>query len=143
MNDIVEVMLYVKNVDAEAKFWQNIGFSLIEAGKIGNYSFAKVSPTDNSSLTLCIYDIEFIKENSPEVADNVPSIMFHSNDIDSLRSKMINLNITVGDLQKMGDTKYLTSKILMIYTLLFLANKKGLSNESPFCLLNTINNSPS
>ncbi|WP_129044788.1 VOC family protein [Companilactobacillus metriopterae] len=110
MNDLVEVMLYVKNVDAEAKFWQNIGFSLIEAGKIGNYSFAKVSPTDNSSLSLCIYDIKFIKENSPEVADNVPSIMFHSDDIDSLRSKMIKLDITVGDLQQMGDNKVFNFK---------------------------------
>ncbi|MCW0927781.1 MULTISPECIES: VOC family protein [Weissella] len=77
MNNDVEVMLYVSDVNREADFWVSLGFVERDRQDMGETEMVQVAPSEDGAFALNIFDREFIKENSPEVVDNVPSIMFH------------------------------------------------------------------
>lgn len=83
MNNDVEVMLYVTDVDREAKFWQSVGFVECDRQDMGTTEMVQMAPSEDGAFAFNIFDLTFIKENSPEVADNVPSVMLHSDDIET------------------------------------------------------------
>lgn len=83
MNNDVEVMLYVTDVDREAKFWQSVGFVERDRQDMGATEMVQMAPSEDGAFAFNIFDLTFIKENSPEVADNVPSVMLHSDDIET------------------------------------------------------------
>lgn len=99
MNSDVEVMLYVSNLEQEAAFWQEIGF--VERDRQEDV-MVQVAPNDESGFALNLFSLAFIQENTPEVANNVPSIMFHSDEIDDLYAKMQAASVEVGELVEMG-----------------------------------------
>lgn len=102
MNNDVEVMLYVTDVDREAKFWQSVGFVERDRQDMGATEMVQMAPSEDGAFAFNIFDLMFIKENSPEVADNVPSVMLHSDDIETLYEKMQSLGIETGELVEMG-----------------------------------------
>lgn len=102
MNNDVEVMLYVSDVNREADFWASLGFVERDRQDMGETEMVQVAPSEDGAFALNIFDREFIKENSPEVVDNVPSIMFHSDDVEALYNKMTELNVEKGELVEMG-----------------------------------------
>lgn len=102
MNNDVEVMLYVTDVDREAKFWQSVGFVERDRQDMGATEMVQMAPSEDGAFAFNIFDLRFIKENSPEVADNVPSVMLHSDDIETLYEKMQSLGIETGELVEMG-----------------------------------------
>ena len=102
MNNDVEVMLYVTDVDREAKFWQSVGFVERDRQDMGATEMVQMATSEDGAFAFNIFDLTFIKENSPEVADNVPSVMLHSDDIETLYEKMQSLGIETGELVEMG-----------------------------------------
>ena len=102
MNNDVEVMLYVTDVDREAKFWQSVGFVERDRQDMGTTEMVQMAPSEDGAFAFNIFDLTFIKENSPEVADNVPSVMLHSDDIETLYEKMQSLGIETGELVELG-----------------------------------------
>ena len=102
MNNDVEVMLYVTDVDREAKFWQSVGFVERDRQDMGATEMVQMAPSEDGAFAFNIFDLAFIKENSPEVADNVPSVMLYSDDIETLYEKMQSLGIETGELVEMG-----------------------------------------
>ena len=102
MNNDVEVMLYVSDVNREADFWVSLGFVERDRQDMGETEMVQVAPSEDGAFALNIFDREFIKENSPEVVDNIPSIMFHSDDVEALYNKMTELNVEKGELVEMG-----------------------------------------
>lgn len=102
MNNDVEVMLYVTDVEREAAFWQSVGFIERDRQDMGKTMMVQVAPSAEGDFALNLFDIAFIREESPEVADNVPSIMFHSDDVEALYHKMQSLEIETGELVEMG-----------------------------------------
>jgi lactoylglutathione lyase len=98
MNNDVEVMVYVSDIEKEAALWQSIGWEIRDRQDV----MIQVAPAEDASFALNIFDLAFIKEESPEVADNVPSIMFHSDDVEELYQKMQAQGIEVGELVEMG-----------------------------------------
>lgn len=83
------VMLYVEDVAKEKEFWSAIGFDIISEMEMMGYTSFDMKPSKDSSLTLTVFAKAFIQQVSPEVADNVPSILFESADLEALHAKVI------------------------------------------------------
>ncbi|KRK80832.1 VOC family protein [Companilactobacillus nodensis] len=99
----LEVMLYVKNVDLISKFFQDaLGARLIKETKMIDGSFElKLSVLDQVNVNL--YDIEFIKEYSPMVSLEMPSLMFLTNDIRDLHDQIEMYANTISEISAQGD----------------------------------------
>lgn len=98
------IMLYVENVETNADFWkQYLDFKEVERYDFGDSIsiVLAVSPTCNLQL----FDIDFIKKNSPEVASNKPSLLFDISDFDGLYARFKENNEAVGDIIEMGGAR--------------------------------------
>lgn len=97
-SNALSLMLYVKNVKKSVDFWQEIGFSIISQEEIDGSLTAEIKPSKDSDVTITLYDLAFILENSPEVATNSPSILFQSDEIENLYHKLKAVGYSVGEL---------------------------------------------
>ncbi len=88
------IMLYVENINDALAFWQGIGF----VGQIIDDNSATIKPAADSQVTLNLYAKAFIREVSPEVVDNVPSLMFQANEFDALHAKVTAVSDAVGEI---------------------------------------------
>lgn len=88
------IMLYVENIDDDLKFWQAIGF----VGQKIDDNAATIKPATDSQVTLNLYAKAFIREVSPEVVDNIPSLMFQANDFDVLHTKVTEVSDAIGQI---------------------------------------------
>lgn len=95
-------MLYVQDVKAEANFFQSIGFAEISRETIAESETVTFAPQAEGNARLQIFDIEFIKLMSPEVADNKPSILFTVSDILKWHDNVKTQGGFISDLQDMG-----------------------------------------
>ena len=98
--ETIGIMLYVDDVLAEKDFWSAIGFTIQnEQDMMGFPSFEmKSHPESNTVFT--VYAKDFIKKVSPEVLNNVPSVLFESNDIEALQAKVAAVTDTASPLQE-------------------------------------------
>lgn len=96
----VGVMLYVEDVAKEKEFWSSIGFEIVSEMEMMGYSSFEMKPSLDSSLTLTVFAKEFIQQVSPEVADNVPSILFESKDLDALHAKVLAVTDTASPINQ-------------------------------------------
>lgn len=94
----IKIMLYVTNVEESSKFWQKIGFVEKERDAVDGTLVVEVSPTENATTSIVLYDLEFIQKHSPEVAGNTPSLMFFADDVVELYKKMKDAGVRVGEL---------------------------------------------
>lgn len=77
------VMLYSMDVAGASDFWLNtVGAVLIETMALPEGFEGKVIAL-NETNEIAIFPKEFIEKYSPEVADNVPSLMFFVDDFDA------------------------------------------------------------
>lgn len=88
------VMLYVDDVTAEKAFWLAAGFVITaESEMMGGETFDMKSHAA-STMTITVYAKDVIAQVSPEVLDNVPSILFETDDIETLQAKIAELTDT-------------------------------------------------
>lgn len=99
----MQLMLYVADVPAAIKFWQSLGFALIDQQEIDGTIVAEIAPSPQAEVHFMLYDKEFIETHSPEVALNFPSIMFTVENITELYKKMQEQSVEVGDLIQMEE----------------------------------------
>jgi lactoylglutathione lyase len=99
------VNLYVKDVEEEVKFFKSIGFLEIERHKMENSDSVVIAPLTDGNAFLQIWDIEFIKKVSPEVANDKASLLFTVNNIEEMHEKLKNLTDTTGDLMEANGKK--------------------------------------
>ncbi|WP_125762832.1 VOC family protein [Companilactobacillus hulinensis] len=99
----LEVMLYVRNVDLIAKFFEDaLGATLIKETKMIDGSFEiKLSVLDQVNINL--YDVEFIREYSPSVSLEMPSMMFLTNDVRDLHDQIEMYANTISEVSAQGD----------------------------------------
>jgi len=99
----LEVMLYVRNVDLIAKFFEDaLGATLIKETKMIDGSFEiKLSVLDQVNINL--YDVEFIREYSPSVSLEMPSMMFLTNDVRDLHDQIEMYANTISEISAQGD----------------------------------------
>ncbi|HFR3342853.1 glyoxalase [Streptococcus sp. A34] len=93
-NKELGLMLYVDDVAAEKSFWSAAGFVIEnEAEMMGFETFDMKSHAD-ATTTITVYAKEFIAQVSPEVLDNVPSVLFETSDIAGLQECIAGLTDT-------------------------------------------------
>ncbi|MFI3150358.1 glyoxalase [Streptococcus suis] len=93
-NKELGLMLYVDDVAAEKSFWSAAGFVVEnEAEMMGFETFDMKSHAD-ATTTITVYAKEFIAQVSPEVLDNVPSVLFETSDIAGLQERIAGLTDT-------------------------------------------------
>lgn len=96
------VMLYVKNVEETATFWETyLGFSQTELD-LGPSTSIILSNDKNFSLQL--FDREFIKQVSPEVSLETPSLMLHVDDLAAVHQRLKTGPTFVNDISQHGDS---------------------------------------
>lgn len=64
-----------------------------------------IAPVAGGNALLQIWDIEFIKKVSPEVAEDKPSILFTVNNIEEMHEKLKKITDTTGDLMDANGKK--------------------------------------
>ncbi len=82
------IMLYVDDVQAEKEFWAAAGFLIQNESEIMGYATFDMKSHKESTCTFTVYDKQFIRENSPEVVDMQPSILFDCENLESLHEKI-------------------------------------------------------
>lgn len=98
------IMLYVEDVEANADFWKHyLNFKEVERYDFGD-SISIVLAV-SSTCNLQLFNIDFIRKNSPEVASNKPSLLFDISDFDELYARFKENNETVGEIIEMGGAK--------------------------------------
>ena len=98
------IMLYVEDVEANADFWkQYLAFKEVDRFDFGD-SISVVLAV-NPACNLQLFDIDFIRKNSPEVASNKPSLLFDISDFDGLYARFKENNETVGGIIEMGGAR--------------------------------------
>ncbi|SOC43632.1 VOC family protein [Salinicoccus kekensis] len=99
------VMLYVDNQEQSIAFWtKDLGFVIKSEDIIyDDYKSVEVAPSLDSETSITIFDKEFIREASPEVNLETPSLMFRVQDLDALYADLSNKGIRCGDIVKTPD----------------------------------------
>lgn len=95
------LMLYVGDVAKEKEFWKGIGFEIISETEMMGYEMFEMKSHIDSTLTITVFNKEFIKQVSPEVADNQPSVLFESDDLEDLHKKVTALTDTASEIVEM------------------------------------------
>lgn len=103
INNVGQIMLYVNNQDETVKFWtEKVGFSVISEQDNGQgLRWIEIAPTKDSETSIVLHNKEFIAKMQPELNINTPSLMFFSENLDSLYKDFLDKNITVGELVNM------------------------------------------
>ncbi|MBF0746653.1 glyoxalase [Gemella sp. 19428wG2_WT2a] len=94
------VMLYVEDVAKEKEFWKSIGFEIVSETEMMSYEMFEMKSNLESSITFTVFNKEFIKQVSPEVVDNQPSVLFETNNLEELHKKLEAVTDTVGQIQE-------------------------------------------
>ena len=105
IDGLQSVMLYVDNQEQSVAFWtKDLGFVIKSEDIIyDDYKSVEVAPGLDSETSIVIFDKAFIKEASPEVSLETPSLMFGVQDIDALYADFQNKGIRCGDIVETPD----------------------------------------
>ena len=99
-------MLYVSDVAAAAEFWKKVGLIEVSRQNLGETETVIFALTADGDARLQLFDIEFIRATSPEVADDVPSILFVVDDIETWHERVLAAGSSfVSEVQEMGGRK--------------------------------------
>ena len=103
ISKIGQVMLYVNNQDEAVNFWtEKVGFSVISEEDNGQgMRWIEIAPTKESETSLILHNKEFIAKMEPEMNLGTPSLMFFSDNLDTLYNDLSSKNITVGEIVSM------------------------------------------
>lgn len=93
-NKEMGLMLYVDDVAAEKAFWSAAGFTILNESEIMGFGSFDMKSHPEATTTITVYAKEFIAQVSPEVLDNVPSVLFETSDIDGLQARIVQLTDT-------------------------------------------------
>lgn len=100
IDGLKSVMLYVDNQEQSIEFWtETLGFVIRSENYITDeFKSVEVAPTRESGTSIVIFDKEFIREVSPEVNLNTPSLMFQVKNLNTLYEDLNSKGIKCGDI---------------------------------------------
>ncbi|MFD0693860.1 VOC family protein [Paenibacillus sp. GCM10027628] len=102
INKVGQIMLYVNDQDESLKFWtEKAGFSLVAEENNGHMRWIEIAPTNEAQTSIVLHNKELIAKMQPELNLNTPSLLFFSEELDSLYKDFKDKKITVGELVNM------------------------------------------
>ncbi|MGF1983062.1 VOC family protein [Lactococcus taiwanensis] len=99
----MSIQLYVENVALERRFFSEIGFTEIAFQEVEGSETVTFAPDNKGNALLQIWDIQFIRAVSPEVAENKPSLLFTVDDIGEWHDRVEALGGFTSELETLGD----------------------------------------
>ncbi|ANE45805.1 glyoxalase [Paenibacillus swuensis] len=102
INKVGQVMLYVNDQEACMKFWtEQVGFTLVNEHSMGDMKWYVIAPTGEAQTSIVLHNKELISKMQPELNLGTPSLLFFSEDLDSLYQNLVEKSITVGEIVNM------------------------------------------
>ncbi|PIC71256.1 glyoxalase/bleomycin resistance/extradiol dioxygenase family protein [Sporosarcina sp. P16b] len=103
INKIGQIMLYVHNQDEAVDFWtKKVGFTVISDEDNGQgMRWIEIAPTKEAETSIVLHNKEMLAEMQPELNLGTPSLLFFSEDLETLHSTLSNEDITVGEIVDM------------------------------------------
>lgn len=102
INKVGQIMLYVNDQDESLKFWtEKAGFNVVADEKNEHMRWIEIAPTDEAQTSIVLHNNELISKMQPGLNLNTPSLLFFTEDLDSLYKEYVDNNITVGELVNM------------------------------------------
>ncbi|EEM18299.1 Glyoxalase/bleomycin resistance protein/dioxygenase [Bacillus pseudomycoides DSM 12442] len=103
IHKVGQIMLYVNNQDEAVDFWtEKVGFRVVSEENNGQgMRWIEIAPTKGAETSIILHNKEFVAKMSPGLNLGTPSLMFFSENLDELRSTLLNKNITVGEIVNM------------------------------------------
>ncbi|EUJ22907.1 glyoxalase [Listeria grandensis FSL F6-0971] len=107
INKIGQVMIYVNDQDAAAKFWtEKVGF-VIKSENEPNAAerWIEIAPTKDAATTFVLQDKVAVAKAQPEMNLGTPSILLYGDNLDAMYEDFKAKGITVGalvDIPNMG-----------------------------------------
>ncbi|UKS29720.1 VOC family protein [Paenibacillus sp. HWE-109] len=99
INKIGQVMLYVNDQDECLKFWtEKAGFSVVAEEKNEYMRWIEIAPTNDAQTSFVLHNKAVIAKMQPELNLSTPSLLFFSDELDSLYQDFKDKDITVGEL---------------------------------------------
>jgi len=83
------IMIYVDDVDMSVEFWTDEFGAQVVARQTLNGGYQNVIVGISADVELSLFPRDYIRIYSPEVSENVPSLMFFSDDFDKLHDDLI------------------------------------------------------
>lgn len=77
-------MLYVKDVEAEKTFWQQLGFVITKEQTILGFPTFDMRVSSESNCGFTVYSLDFIAKYSPDLLQNQPNLLFFTDHIEML-----------------------------------------------------------
>lgn len=103
ISKVGQIMLYVNNQDEAVNFWTEIvGFSVISEEDNGQgMRWIEIAPTKDAETSIILHNKEFVAKMSPDLNFGTPSLLFFTENLDTLHENLSNQNITVGEIVNM------------------------------------------
>ncbi|MGL5379627.1 VOC family protein [Clostridium sp.] len=100
INMLGQVMVYVNNQDESMKFWtEKVGFIVVSEEDNGEgMRWIEVAPHKNAQTTIVLHNKEIIAKMGSGINLGTPSLLFFTEDIEALYSKLSNNGVTVGEI---------------------------------------------
>ncbi len=107
INKIGQIMVYVNDQDAIAKFWtEKLGFIIkAEEDNGQGMRWIEIAPSIDSETSIVLHNKEFVAKMSPGLHLGTPSLMFYSDNLEELRSDLSKKNVVVGEIVNMPSGK--------------------------------------
>lgn len=100
MSIIVCNMLYVKDVPNSANFWKSIGFIEISRSGKAEQEIVVLSPFEEATARLQLWNVDFIRQVSPEVAEAKSSLLFTVDDLESWHEKVSKVAVAISEINE-------------------------------------------
>ena len=103
INILGQIMVYVNNQDEAVKFWtEKVGFTVISEEDNGEgMRWIEIAPQKSSQTTIVLHNKEVIAKMGTWINLETPSLLFYTEDIETLHAKLSNNNVLVGEIISM------------------------------------------
>ncbi|WP_430536064.1 VOC family protein [Listeria rocourtiae] len=100
INKIGQVMLYVNDQEALAKFWtEKVGFVILSENAPGAPErWIEIAPAKDAATTFVLQDKVAVGKAQPEMNLGTPSILLYGDNLDAMYEDFKAKGITVGEL---------------------------------------------
>ncbi|HEM3472304.1 VOC family protein [Streptococcus suis] len=106
IQSIGQVMLYVNNPEAAAKFWnEKVGFERVERQEQGPQVSYVIAPKVDSDVQFVLHDKAAVAEMHPEMFLGIPSILMASTDVEKTYQEFIERGVNANPVMDLGFMK--------------------------------------
>ncbi|ANU20098.1 glyoxalase [Planococcus plakortidis] len=99
---IGQVMVYVRDQDAAARFWtEQMGFTVMHDEENDGMRWIEIAPRKDAETSIVLHDKNLLEQMDTGLSLETPSLLFYATDFEQLRNRLAEKGVTVGDIVEM------------------------------------------